>query len=508
MIDCAFDFTARQAALQGARIAFEDLETGETVSYRGLEDRAARAAGLLVAMGIGEGDRVAVLSRNRVGFFELLFACGKIGAVLVPLNWRMPPAELAPLIDRATPKLLCAGAEDRATATESLTRASHAAPFLDLDSADPKGYAARRDATDPLVTDRAWPGDRLWYLLFTSGTTGAPKAVMQTVRMAVVNAVNIGNGTDLRASDTTINFLPLFHTAGINLHTLPTLLRGGRVLLLPGFDADPVMAALKAGRISVFFAVPAVYQALSLHPEFAGFDPSPVRNWGCGGAPLPDALAATYLARGIRIMGGMGMTETGPTVFFGDAHGAEHKVGSVGRPQLLADVAIVDGDGRPVPAGESGELLIRGPGVTPGYWHDPEATRAAFTPDGWLKTGDIAMQDADGYYYIVGRKKDMFISGGENVFPAEVENVLTRHEAVLEAAVIGIDDDKWGEVGAAFLLPCPGHTLPDSAELSQFCRARLAPFKVPKRFVCVDDFPRTAAGKIQKHLIDRSLLDR
>ena len=226
-----------------------------------------------------------------------------------------------------------------------------------------------------------------------------------------------------------------------------------------------------------------------------------MRHWGCGGAPLPDALAGRYRALGVRVCNGMGMTETGPTAFLMDPADAWERVGSVGKPQLLCSVRIVDEAGRDVPVGEVGDLLFAGPGVTPGYWRDPEATRAAFTADGWLRSGDLARCDADGFYHVAGRRKEMFISGGENVYPAEVENVIAAHPAVIDAAVLAEADPKWGEVGRAFVQLAPGSERPDQAELAAFCRARLAAYKVPVRFIFVEDFPRTSAGKIQKHLL-------
>jgi fatty-acyl-CoA synthase len=337
-------------------------------------------------------------------------------------------------------------------------------------------------------------------MLYTSGTTGQPKAVIQTPGMAYANAINIGQATDLVSTDTTLNFLPLFHTAGINLYTLPVLMHGGCVRVLRKFEIEPVMAALGNGDCTAFFGVPAIYQAIGLHAGFATANLSRVRSWGCGGAPLPATLIRLFAERGIRVCNGMGMTETGPTVFLMDTAHAEAKIGSVGKPQILAEVRVVDDEGRELPAGEAGELQIRGPGITPGYWNNEAATKAAFTADGWLKSGDVARRDADGYYYIVDRIKDMYISGGENVYPAEVEIVLYKFPGVLECAVLGVPDEKWGEAGRACVLPKPGESV-DPEALRAFCRANLAAYKVPKYIDIVDDFPRTAAGKIQKHLL-------
>lgn len=491
------DITAKRAALNGERPALVDIRSGQCVTYAELDERAARVAGLLAVQGIRAGDRVAVLCRNRIAFFELLFGCAKLGAILVPLNWRMPPAELRPLIEDCTPTLIAFGQEDRAAAAA----VAGDIPTLDLDGTTASGYEGRMARITPLPGRDVWPQDDVWYLIYTSGTTGTPKAVIYTYGMAMANYVNVSQAIDLRQGETTLNFLPLFHTAGINLYTLPALMSGGQVLVMPGFDVDQLVDLLAEGRLDTVFAVPSVYQQLSLHPRFNEIDLSRVRQWGCGGAPLSDQLIRLYLRHGARVCNGMGMTETGPTAFLMDPENAPLKVGSVGKPQLLCQVRITGWDGRDVPTGETGEIWFRGPGITPGYWCNPEETAAAFAPGGWLKSGDIGWQDEDGYYYVAGRIKDMFISGGENIYPAEVENVLVQHPAVLEAAVIGMPDEQWGEVGCACLLLRPGATPPDDTALTDFCMERLARFKVPKRFIILPDFPRTAAGKILKHLL-------
>lgn len=478
----------------------EELATGRSVTYRELDDRAARAASLLMELGLGEGDRVGVLCRNRIAFFELIFACAKLGAILVPLNWRMPAPELRQVLEDSRPTVVFAGAEDRAVAADAI---GPDVRLVGLDDAGAGGYEALLKTAKPHPGRERWPADQVWYLLYTSGTTGRPKAVIYTYGMALVNYVNIGQAIGLTGRDATLCFLPLFHTAGINLHALPTLIAGGRVLVLPGFDADVMLDLLAAGRLDTFFGVPAVYQQISLHPRFEEVDLSRVRHWGCGGAPLPDALAKRFFDRGVRVCNGMGMTETGPTLFLMDPDRAVEKIGSVGKPQIMSAVRIVGPDGRDVRPGDAGELWIAGSGITPGYWQRPDATAAAFSPDGWLRSGDLARQDGDGYFYIVGRLKEMFITGGENVYPAEVENVLMLHPQVLEAAVVGMPDEKWGEVGRAFVRVRPGRDAPSAEELTAFCRARLAAYKMPKRFDLIEDFPRTASGKVQKHKLPK-----
>jgi fatty-acyl-CoA synthase len=487
------DLLAKRAELTPHRIALEDAATGRTLSYAALDERAGRAAAMLAARGVMGGDRVALLTRNRIEFFELLFACARLGAILVPLNWRMPPAELDGLIADAEPVLICHGAGE----AEAAARLAANLPAVDFDS----GYEKALAEVPAWKWRTRWPAAETWYLLYTSGTTGRPKGVIYTYGMALANYVNIGTCIDIRSTDTTASFLPVFHTAGINLHALPMLIAGGRVIVMEGFDAGLLTGLIEARRLDTIFAVPTVYQSLLEHPRFAPAPLDRVRHWGCGGAPLPDALAERYRDLGVRVCNGMGMTETGPTAFLVDPADAWERIGSVGKPQILCSARIVDADERELADGEVGELQFAGPGVTPGYWRNEEATRAAFTADGWLISGDLARRDADGFYYIAGRRKEMFISGGENVYPAEVENVLSAHPAVVGVAVLAEADPKWGEVGRAFVQLAPDEGRPDGAELTAFCRARLAPYKVPRRFEFVAEFPRTSAGKIQKHLL-------
>lgn len=486
------DLIAKRAALSPHAVALEEAASGRTLSYAGLDARAEAAAAAMAARGVGKGDRVAVLCRNRIAFFELLFGCAKLGAVLVPLNWRMPASELDGLIADCAPALLFHGAEDATT----VARLAAPPPAIGLD----EDYEAALAAATPNRSRPLWPTRATWYLLYTSGTTGRPKGVIYTYRMAFANYVSIGAATGLSGADTTVSFLPNFHTAGINLHALPVLIAGGRVILLEGFDADLLVGLIAARRLDTVFAVPTVYQALLDHPGFAAAPLDHVRHWGCGGAPLPDILVERYRALGVRVCNGMGMTETGPTAFLVDPADAWDRIGSVGKPQLLCSARIVDAHGSEVPDGEIGDLQFAGPGITPGYWRNEDATRAAFTEDGWLISGDLARRDADGFFYVAGRRKEMFISGGENVYPAEVENVLAAHPAIVDAAVLGRPDPKWGEVGRAFVQAAPDRRL-DPAELAAYCRARLAPYKVPVSFEFVADFPRTPGGKIQKHLL-------
>lgn len=491
-MDFVTDMAAKRAELTPGATAFIDHGTGETWRFAEVEARAAGLAGGLLELGLSPGDRVAVLCLNRTEFFVTLFACQKAGLIMAPLNWRQPPAELGPVIDSVGVSAILHDGDFAMTARDLAAPRGLRRVAMDADAeADASWSDLARAASAPA---RRIPQDAPWYLLFTSGTTGLPKAVIQTPRMAWASAVNTEQAIGLTRHDRTLNFLPLFHTAGINLHTLPLFLWGGLSHVLPRFEPGRALDLIAKGEATHFFGVPAIYQAFSLAPEIASADLTPVKSFACGGAPLPEPLIRFFAERGATVRNGFGMTETGPTVFLMDAARAGEKIGSVGQAQMLTE-ARLDG----VPEGEAGEgeLLVRGPNITPGYFGAPEATAAAFTEDGFLRTGDVARRDADGCWFIVDRIKDMFISGGENVYPAEVEKVLDQHPDVLESAVIGAPDDRWGEVGRAFLLPRPGHEI-DLDALPAWCRERLAAYKIPKTFETVEDFPRTAAGKIRK----------
>ena len=487
------DLLASRAALSGDAVAIEEVATGTSLSYAELDRRAGQVAAMLAARKVRAGDRVALLCRNRAAFFELLFGCARIGAMLVPLNWRMTAAELDGVIAHAEPVLLC----HDAAFGELVEQLQPSPRTIDLDS----DYERTLAAAPAVVGRRTWPAGDSWYLLYTSGTTGRPKGVIYTFGMALANFVNISGAIGLGATDRVPAFLPIFHTAGINLHALPTLFAGGRVLVLSGFDAGEVIGLIEQRRIDLLFGVPTIYHDLVDHPRFASAPLDQVRHWGCGGAALPDRLAERYRDAGVRLCNGMGMTETGPTALLMPPADAWDRIGSSGKPQLLCSARIVDEAGRDLPDGEVGELLFAGPGVTPGYWRNEEATRTAFTADGWLRSGDLARRDSDGFFWVVGRRKEMFVSGGENVYPAEVEKVLACHPAVADAAVLAIPDTRWGESGAAYVQLTPGANPLPAEDLREFCRERLAAYKVPKSFRFVEDFPRTSAGKIQKHLL-------
>ncbi len=486
MPDLIPDMARKRAEISADALAFRCQATARDWSFAEVNAAADAIGRALLDCGYAPGDRLAILTLNRVEFFLVLLACQKTGIILCPLNWRQPVPELADTLGpiNATGLIYDPANADVALAlVEALSLKSHSIAE-DISSWVKQGAAPFIEFID---------AETPWYLLFTSGTTGRPKAVIQTARMCWANAINIGQAINLTSNDRAVNFLPLFHTAGINLYTLPVFLFGGVSTILPKFEAKDLLALLRSGEVNQFFGVPAIYQAFSISD---GVDKVnwPAIQCGCGGAPLAEPLIRFFAQRGTSVLNGFGMTETGPTTFLMDPGNAAKKIGSVGLAQMMTECRLA---GVPDGAPGQGEILLKGPNITPGYYDNPTATQATFTESGWLKTGDVGLRDSDGYVFIVDRIKDMFISGGENVYPAEIENALHHHPEVLEAAVIGVPDEKWGEVGAAFLLPRPGADL-DITSLRPWCRDRLAAYKIPAHFRIVDDFPRTAAGKIRK----------
>lgn len=493
------DLTAKRADLHPDRVALVDPDRGREITYGQLEDRASRLAEFLRdTWQIRTGDRIATLAHNRVDAVELLFACAKIGAVMVPLNWRLARAELEYILDDAEVAGLVYDAPHTEMAHTVAADVAGARGAIRLLSFAEDYEAALASASGSAVVHEPREESALWYLLYTSGTTGRPKGVQQTAGMALVNHLNIGMAAGITSDDVFLSVLPQFHTGGWNLYVLPMMFVGGTAIIPSTFDPAQTLGILQE-RATVFFGVPTIYQMLAEHPDFTTTDLSGVRSWSAGGAAMPVPLLERLAEQGVSVRQGMGMTETGPTVFLLDEDNAIAKAGSVGKPQPFVDVRLVDEDGRDVAPGKPGELLIRGPGVTPGYWHNEAATKEAFE-EGWLHSGDVARQDEDGFFYIVDRVKDMYISGGENVYPAEVEAVLHRIPGVRTAAVIGIPDERWGEVGRALIEVEPGVELDEDA-VRGHCREQLAGYKVPASVQVVSDLPRGATGKVLKHML-------
>jgi len=493
-----FDWIAHHAGRRPATLAIHDLHTGRKLSYTQLDERARRLASHLQANGIGRGDRIAILSPNCPEYFELQFAAGKIGAIMLPLNWRLTVAELEYILNDAGPKMLVHDSSFTAQARDLKGRVGIAHLLeIDIDRAD-SAYERALMAASATPRTVALTHDDTAMVMYTSGTTGHPKGAIITHGMNFWNCVNLGIPALISPRTVQLVVLPLFHTGGLNCYANPVLHAGGTALIMRAFDPGQALDHIGDPDLGIthFFAVPAPYQFMMQHAKFQGCDLSRLQIAGVGGAPCALPILEGWAARGVPLVQGWGMTETSPAGTMLDAADALRKLGSAGKALMHTAVRIVDDAGRDVPRGAIGELWTRGPHITPGYWNNPEATAKAFT-DGWLHTGDAAREDEEGFIFIVDRWKDMYISGGENVYPAEVENVLFQLPQVADAAVIGVPSERWGEVGKAVLVLKPDQAL-TADDVIRHCLTRLAKFKVPQSVEFVEALPRNATGKVLK----------
>ncbi|MBX9647614.1 MAG: long-chain fatty acid--CoA ligase [Xanthobacteraceae bacterium] len=491
-----YDWIAHFGRRTPDKIAVVDLASQRRLSYSQFDRRISRLAShLREKLGVKRGDRVAVLALNTSDTLEVQFACFRIGAVFLPLNNRLTVPELQFIVGDSAPTVMIHDTDlaEVALAVAKLCNVSSALLF------GPGGsYEAAIAAAKPLGTSEVVTLDDISTIMYTSGTTGQPKGAIITHGMTFWNCVNLGGPAFISPSTVLLTVLPLFHTGGLNCYTNPVLHSGGTVLIMRAFDPGQALQLISdaSNGINQFFGVPSIYQFMAQHPAFATADFSRLVIGGVGGAPMPVPLLKVWEERGVALQQGYGMTETSPAVLTLDKEDAVRKAGSSGKPVLHTEVRIVRPDGSDADVGELGELWVRGPNVTPGYWNRPDANASSFT-DGWLHTGDATRVDAEGFYYIVDRWKDMYISGGENVYPAEVENVLHQIPAIAEAAVIGVPNEQWGEVGMAIVAVRPGHTLAAEA-IHAHCAANLARFKCPRLIEFVEALPRNATGKIHK----------
>lgn len=491
-----YDWIAHFGRRTPDKIAVIDLASQRRLSYAEFDRRIARLAGhLRDALKVERGDRVAVLALNSTDTLEVQFACFRIGAVFLPLNNRLTVPELQYIVGDSSPKVMVHDNDLTETAL-TVAKLCNVASALLL---GPGGsYEAGIAASQLLDNPETVTLDDISTIMYTSGTTGQPKGAIITHGMTFWNCVNLGGPAFISPSTVLLTVLPLFHTGGLNCYTNPVLHSGGTVLIMRAFDPGLALQLISDASVGInqFFGVPAIYQFMAQHPSFATADFSRLVIGGVGGAPMPVPLLKVWEERGVALQQGYGMTETSPAVLTLDKEDAVRKAGSSGKPVMHTEVRIVRPDGSDAGVDELGELWVRGPNVTPGYWNRPDANASSFT-DGWLHTGDATRVDAEGFYYIVDRWKDMYISGGENVYPAEVESVLHQIPAIAEAAIIGIPNDQWGEVGMAIVAVRPGHTLA-AEEIHAHCAANLARFKCPRLIEFVDALPRNATGKIHK----------
>lgn len=488
-----YDWIAHHAGRRPRQLAIHDLHTDRKISYAALDERIGRLTAALAARGIARGDRIALLAPNCAEYFELQFACGRLGAIMLPLNWRLTVPELEYILGDSTPRLLV---HDKSFAAQASALSADRLE-IDHDRAD-SAYERALAEAGPSPAPAALTHDDIGMVMYTSGTTGHPKGAIITHGMVFWNCVNLGIPALITPETVQLVVLPLFHTGGLNCYANPVLHAGGTIVIMRNFDPGQALDCISDPALGIthFFAVPAPYQFMMQHPKFQAADLSRLRIAGVGGAPCALPILETWIARGVPLVQGWGMTETSPAGTMLDAADAIRKVGSAGKAMMHTAIRVIDDEGRDVPAGGIGELLIKGPNITPGYWNNDAATEKSFT-DGWLHTGDAARLDEEGFVYIVDRWKDMYISGGENVYPAEVENVLFQIPAVADAAIIGVPNERWGEVGMAVIVRKPDQPLAEG-DVIQHCLGRLAKFKVPQSVTFVDVLPRNATGKVLK----------
>jgi fatty-acyl-CoA synthase len=492
-----------RARLTPDREALLELETGQRFTYAELNRRANRVANWLLDYDIKAGDRVAILAHNSATYLDLFFACGKIGAIFNPLNWRLAAGELSYIVNDSGPRFLIFGPEFEDT-VEAMRADIHVDHVVSL--ADHKRAVAKRTTLEP-PRPASIDGETPYCILYTSGTTGRPKGAIIPHRQVLMNCVNTIVGWGLREDDVSPVLTPMFHAGGLFAFLCPVFYMGGRIVLARGFDAEESLRVIIEEKCTVILGVPTLFQMWMNSAQFAPADFSHVRFFISGGAPCPVPLMDAWRrAKGIVFRQGYGLTEVGPNCFSMTDAESVAKAGTVGKPIINTEMRLADKSGREVDAGETGELLIKGPHVCGGYWQNPEATAEALR-DGWFHTGDMARRDQDGYYSIVGRFKDMIISGGENVYAAEVEAVFHEHPCVVEAALIGKPDEKWGEVGLMVVVLKPDETV-RASELKAFCRQRLAPYKVPKEIVFAPELPHSPYGKVEKLKLQEIYLAR
>jgi fatty-acyl-CoA synthase len=488
------DLIARNAAFTPQKVALR--YAGRLLTYAAFWQRITAAAGALKSqLGVGRGDRVAILSANHPDYLVLLYACARLGALLVPLNWRLAVPEQLFILGDASAKALFV--QDAFAAVVAPLR--QAQPDLRVvrleeiaqaDTFERLLVQGRGDERNPHI-DASCP----LLIVYTSGTTGRPKGAVLRQEALIWNAVMSQHMHDLTADDHVLTVLPLFHVGGLNIQTTPALQLGATVTLHPRFAPEATLAALAADRPTLIVLVPSTIQALIEHPRWGQADLARLRAVTTGSTQVPQALIDALTARGVPVLQVYGSTETSPIAIYTRIGGDLTRASSTGLPGLCCEARVVDESGRELPHGAPGEVVVRGPNVFFEYWGNAAATSEALR-DGWYFSGDIATRDADGYFTIHDRKQNVIISGGENIYPAEVERVLHEHPAVAEAAVIGRPDAKWQEVPIAFVVRRSGATA-SADEITRHVGTELARFKVPRDVVFVDALPRNALGKVQ-----------
>jgi fatty-acyl-CoA synthase len=497
----ATDWLDKRAKLTPDRVALVDSADGSETTYAEWNERANRTANYLRNLGVGRGDRVAVYASNRPEYLDLFWAAPKIGAMLQNLNWRLTVHELREIVADGEPTILIYSEDWRPRVEElkpSFRTIDHVVAMTNPGPGE-RDIAEREAMSSELVDLPELTLDDPWGIYYTGGTTGTPKGAIVTHGNVTWNSINTITSWGITGDHVAALQLPFFHIGGPNIFMVPLVHTGGTTILCTGFDPDETFDLVEHSGITHYVAVPTMFQMLQTHSRWDTADFSKLELVISGGAPCPLPIMERFWDRGVDFKMGYGLTEASGNNFWLPPALVREKIGSVGYPIFHIDMRIAREDGTQCGIDEEGELLIKGPHVVAGYWNRPDATAAAIR-GGWLHTGDIAAKDADGCFRVLGRSKDMYISGGENVYPAEVESVITAHPAVEQAAVVGIADEQWGEVGRAFVVLTEGVVLHE-VDLLAFLGERLARYKLPRSVIVLDALPVTAIGKIDKKLL-------
>jgi len=489
------DWIRQWATFSPSKIVVREDETGRSLTYQKLDALVNKVCwSLKNEYGLKKGDNLAVISGFSLEYVILLGAAMRMGICLIPVNYRLSPREIAYIIENGEPALLLFEKDYRELMEEPV-------PCQEFKRISMEGFFSKSDRYSKV---KPFPSvyiedDARMFIIYTSGTTGFPKGAIYTYKMAFWNAVNTTLRLNLSAYDHTVINLPPFHTGGWNVLLTPLLLLGGSFTLMRKFEPDRTLKLLDEEQVTLFMAVPTMIKMMADSPVFEKANLQSLRYFMVGGEPLPIPVIELWAGKGISIRQGYGLTECGPNITSLHHKDAIRKKGSIGQPNFYVETRLVDGKGKEVPNGEIGELLIRGPIVTPGYWKMPEATAESIN-DGWFHTGDLLIRDTEGYLYVKDRIKNLYISGGENVYPSEVEHFLRTHEAIKEIAIIGVAHPKWGETGMAFVVMNKGHKM-NAKSLVNWCQGRLAKYKIPSYVQVVDELPKNDTGKINRKVL-------
>lgn len=508
----------RRRPKSGSKLAL--ISGDRQLSYEEFAERSDKLANALKVSGVAKGDRVAYLGENHPAFLETLFACGQLGAIFVPLNTRLAPPEITFQLEdcgavvlihssslsglaasgaKGTPvsRRIAVGDSFPGDGTGAFAEGGREIPTAAEDYEDVVASGAPRHLDEEVGLDDGA------MILYTSGTTGRPKGALLTHGNITWNCINVIVDFDFSSTDVALMISPMFHVASLDMGVLPTLLKGGTVVLEQRFDPERTLELIEQYRATTISGVPTTYQMLCEHPAWPTSDLSSLNKLTCGGSAVPMRVLEAYEARGLRFSNGYGMTETAPGATTLPAARSRDKAGSSGLPHFFSDVRIADVAGGLAEQGTVGEIQIKGPNVIHEYWRRPDATAESYADGGWFKSGDMGYKDADGFVFVSDRLKDMIISGGENIYPAEVEQAISELDSVGSVAVIGVPDEKWGEVPRAVVVLREGALLTED-ELKEHLAGKLARYKIPKTVVFVDEMPRTASGKIRKSELRRS----